>query len=265
MGYAVNTWRGENLVAGTETAAYAFQMWKESPGHNANMLGEHYTVIGIARDLRTQARRTAGTGPRSSVVKESRRRRRSSNAGAAASRACTTPPPAPVVTAPTDGTGAASPCAAAAAGAHAVAHNGADVSERRPRIRMFAWWHTLNALADASVVSGRTLPEWTMGSLEPGTLRLLRRLALRRSPARAPLAQRFGGCNCHRFFCGFGTHSPPQVIDRDHVLRHRRHRFHDVRVVVRRPRRYRLPGTRPACRPPVSPSISSPISSSRSR
>ncbi len=49
LGYGYNTWRGENLVAGTETAAYAFKMWHESPEHNANMLGSHYTVIGIAR------------------------------------------------------------------------------------------------------------------------------------------------------------------------------------------------------------------------
>jgi uncharacterized protein YkwD len=49
LGYAYNTWRGENLAAGTETAPYAFQLWKDSPGHNANMLGTHYTVIGIAR------------------------------------------------------------------------------------------------------------------------------------------------------------------------------------------------------------------------
>ncbi len=49
MGYAYNTWRGENLVAGTETAGYAFQLWKDSPSHNANMLGPNYTVIGIAR------------------------------------------------------------------------------------------------------------------------------------------------------------------------------------------------------------------------
>lgn len=49
LGYAYNTWRGENLVAGTETAPYAFQMWKDSPDHNANMLGAHYTAIGIAR------------------------------------------------------------------------------------------------------------------------------------------------------------------------------------------------------------------------
>jgi uncharacterized protein YkwD len=49
LGYSYNTWRGENLVAGTETAAYSFKMWHESPEHNANMLGSHYTVIGIAR------------------------------------------------------------------------------------------------------------------------------------------------------------------------------------------------------------------------
>jgi uncharacterized protein YkwD len=49
LGYNYNTWRGENLVAGTDTAPYAFQLWKDSPGHNENMLGEHYTVIGIAR------------------------------------------------------------------------------------------------------------------------------------------------------------------------------------------------------------------------
>ena len=49
LGYGYNTWRGENLVAGTETAAYSFKMWHESPEHNANMLGSHYTVIGISR------------------------------------------------------------------------------------------------------------------------------------------------------------------------------------------------------------------------
>ncbi|HEY5626052.1 MAG TPA: CAP domain-containing protein, partial [Dehalococcoidia bacterium] len=49
IGYAYNTWRGENLVAGTEGAQASFEMWTGSPGHNANMLGENYTVIGIAR------------------------------------------------------------------------------------------------------------------------------------------------------------------------------------------------------------------------
>lgn len=49
LGYGYNTWRGENLVAGTQTSAESFYMWSTSPPHNENMLGEHYTVIGIAR------------------------------------------------------------------------------------------------------------------------------------------------------------------------------------------------------------------------
>ena len=48
-GYNYNTWKGENLAAGVDTAQSAFQLWKNSPGHNANMLNEHFTVIGIAR------------------------------------------------------------------------------------------------------------------------------------------------------------------------------------------------------------------------
>ena len=47
LGY--NTWRGENLVAGAEGATQAFQIWRDSPPHNDNMLGSHYAVIGIAR------------------------------------------------------------------------------------------------------------------------------------------------------------------------------------------------------------------------
>jgi uncharacterized protein YkwD len=49
LGYGYNTWRGENLVAGTETSDRSFYMWQTSPPHNDNMLGSHYTVIGIAR------------------------------------------------------------------------------------------------------------------------------------------------------------------------------------------------------------------------
>ena len=42
---------GENLAAGggASTAAAAFQMWQNSPGHNSNMLGSFYQQIGIAR------------------------------------------------------------------------------------------------------------------------------------------------------------------------------------------------------------------------
>ncbi|MCK9518245.1 MAG: CAP domain-containing protein [Dehalococcoidia bacterium] len=42
---------GENLAAGTvrDTAQEAFDAWKASSGHNANMLNSSYKVIGIAR------------------------------------------------------------------------------------------------------------------------------------------------------------------------------------------------------------------------
>jgi hypothetical protein len=43
--------QGENIAAGYnyDTAAAAMEAWKNSPGHNANMLNGSYTVIGIAR------------------------------------------------------------------------------------------------------------------------------------------------------------------------------------------------------------------------
>ena len=43
---------GENLAAGTvwDSAQEAFDAWQSSPGHNANMLGPSYLVIGIARE-----------------------------------------------------------------------------------------------------------------------------------------------------------------------------------------------------------------------
>ncbi len=44
---------GENLAwgynGGMTTALQAFNVWKNSPGHNANMLGSSYTAIGISR------------------------------------------------------------------------------------------------------------------------------------------------------------------------------------------------------------------------
>ena len=49
FGYNYNTWKGENLAAGADTAQAAFNLWKNSPGHNANMLNSNFTVIGIAR------------------------------------------------------------------------------------------------------------------------------------------------------------------------------------------------------------------------
>ena len=49
FGYTANTWKGENIAAGYGTAAQAFAGWKSSPGHNANMLNEHFRTIGIGR------------------------------------------------------------------------------------------------------------------------------------------------------------------------------------------------------------------------
>ena len=49
FGYCFNTWKGENLAAGTSSATTAFNLWKDSPGHNANMLNANFRVIGIGR------------------------------------------------------------------------------------------------------------------------------------------------------------------------------------------------------------------------
>ena len=49
FGYGYNTWKGENLAAGVESGQAAFDLWKGSPGHNANMLNPNFTVVGIAR------------------------------------------------------------------------------------------------------------------------------------------------------------------------------------------------------------------------
>jgi uncharacterized protein YkwD len=48
LGYTYNTFRGENLVTGTESAQGAFNLWQASVGHNANMLSSSYVSIGIA-------------------------------------------------------------------------------------------------------------------------------------------------------------------------------------------------------------------------
>src|SRR3990172_6122238 len=48
FGYNYNTWKGENLAAGYSTAQAAFDAWKASAGHNANMLNPNYKVMGIA-------------------------------------------------------------------------------------------------------------------------------------------------------------------------------------------------------------------------
>lgn len=48
-GYAYNTYRGENLAVGYETAEEAFEAWRLSPSHNQAMLDGNYKVVGVAR------------------------------------------------------------------------------------------------------------------------------------------------------------------------------------------------------------------------
>ncbi|MHB1343346.1 MAG: Ig-like domain-containing protein [Thermoleophilia bacterium] len=49
-GYTYNTSKGENIAAGYATAADVFVGWKNSSGHNANMLNSAFKVIGISLD-----------------------------------------------------------------------------------------------------------------------------------------------------------------------------------------------------------------------
>ncbi len=46
-GYTQNAYIGENIAAGQSTAQSVFDAWKNSPGHNSNMLSANYTAIGI--------------------------------------------------------------------------------------------------------------------------------------------------------------------------------------------------------------------------
>ncbi len=48
-GYTYNTYRGENIAAGSAAAYDTFMQWKNSPGHNANMLNGNFNTIGIGR------------------------------------------------------------------------------------------------------------------------------------------------------------------------------------------------------------------------
>lgn len=48
-GYSYHSFRGENIAAGYSDAASTFNQWKNSPGHNQNMLNPNYRVIGIGR------------------------------------------------------------------------------------------------------------------------------------------------------------------------------------------------------------------------
>src|SRR5215210_3688896 len=48
FGYTHGGLRAENITAGQATAATAFDQWKNSSGHNENMLNPAFRVIGIA-------------------------------------------------------------------------------------------------------------------------------------------------------------------------------------------------------------------------
>ena len=48
-GYAYNTFKGENIATGYETAEDVFEGWRNSPSHNHAMLDVNYHAIGIAR------------------------------------------------------------------------------------------------------------------------------------------------------------------------------------------------------------------------
>ena len=49
LGCGPMTAMGENIAAGNSGAQATFQQWKDSPGHNANMLSNNYTMMGIGR------------------------------------------------------------------------------------------------------------------------------------------------------------------------------------------------------------------------
>lgn len=49
FGYCLNTWKGENIAAGSATAAATFIQWRDSPGHNENMVRAEFKTIGIGR------------------------------------------------------------------------------------------------------------------------------------------------------------------------------------------------------------------------
>jgi uncharacterized protein YkwD len=49
FGYKNYNYAGENIAAGNATAQATFTQWKNSAGHNANMLSTSYKVIGVAR------------------------------------------------------------------------------------------------------------------------------------------------------------------------------------------------------------------------
>ncbi|HEX2052598.1 MAG TPA: CAP domain-containing protein [Actinomycetota bacterium] len=56
FGYTYNTYWGENIAWGFESASAAFTWWKNSSSHNANMLNSNFKVIGIGRAFDSSSR-----------------------------------------------------------------------------------------------------------------------------------------------------------------------------------------------------------------
>jgi hypothetical protein len=50
-GYDYRTTEGENIAAGYADALTVFASWRSSPGHNANILGRDFLVIGIGHEV----------------------------------------------------------------------------------------------------------------------------------------------------------------------------------------------------------------------
>lgn len=48
-GYTYNTYKAENIAAGSAKATQVFSQWKNSSGHRANMLNANFTAIGTGR------------------------------------------------------------------------------------------------------------------------------------------------------------------------------------------------------------------------
>jgi uncharacterized protein YkwD len=48
---------GENLAEGFETTEQVMQAWKDSPGHNANLLGAQYDLVGVGYYFEPNGRR----------------------------------------------------------------------------------------------------------------------------------------------------------------------------------------------------------------
>jgi uncharacterized protein YkwD len=49
FGYDISGYCGENIAAGSATAADTFTQWQNSPAHNANMLDANYVTLGVGR------------------------------------------------------------------------------------------------------------------------------------------------------------------------------------------------------------------------